>query len=70
MLISHCRLNKVANTDVNPDQFEYEKEYITQESTEEKCEWSGFAFYARAKQTMIIQSGKQDTYNDEGVKVS
>ena len=54
-----CRLNKVAHTDVDPDQFEYEKEYVTQKRTEGiEGEWSGFAIYAKAKQNMVIKSGK------------
>ena len=58
------RLNKVAHTDVDPDQFEYEKEYVAQKTTEGiEGDWSGFAFYAKAKQNMVIKSRKEGIDN-------
>ena len=44
---------------MDPDQFDHIKEYVSQKSTEGiEGEWSGFAFCAKAKQNMVIKSGK------------
>lgn len=52
-------LNKVIGASVDPDTFEYEKEYIDNNKTPGVAgKWSGFANYAKAKEDMQFYSSK------------